>query len=258
MTLAVHDDTAELRALMKGPDSGVPKYLRLRSSLAAAISGGRWKPGVKIPTEDRLTEATGLSLGTVQKALRTLADDGLIVRRQGMGTFVARAERPMNAPFYHCRFLDDNGELLPIFPKFVRRGPASAEGPWSGHLPGENVLCIERVFSIDNEFAIYTHLYFDAHRLPALAKASPAKLNSANLKDLIAREHHVALARFSETLGVRAFPADVCAAIGVKPRTSGAVLEIVAYDRHGQAVYFQDLFIPPTERRLFISTGDRA
>jgi GntR family transcriptional regulator len=245
-------ETIELRDLMRGPDNGVPKYLRLRNSLATAISGGRWKAGAKIPTEDRLTEATGLSLGTVQKALKVLADDGLVVRRQGMGTFVASGESPMNAPFYHCRFLGDDGEQLPIFSKFARRHAAIGQGEWLKHLAGD-IVCLERVFSIANEFSIYTHLYFSASRLPVLANAPAAKLSGVNMKDLIAREHHVPLTRFSENLVVSVFPAHVCTAIGVKAKTSGAVLEIVARDRQGDAVYFQELFIPPTERRLFIA-----
>ena len=65
-----------LPRLMDGPDTGVPKYLRLRNALAGAISDGHWKAGARIPTEERLTEATGLSLGTVQRALRTLERDG--------------------------------------------------------------------------------------------------------------------------------------------------------------------------------------
>ncbi len=251
---AIPSEMAELRDLMRGPDSGAPKYLRLRNSLAAAIAEGRWKSGARIPTEDRLTEATGLSLGTVQKALRALADEGLVVRRQGMGTFVASGESPMNAPFYHCRFLDDDGQQLPIFSKFARRHPATGKGEWSKHLAGRDIMSLERVFSINSEFLIYTHLYFDANRLPVLATATAAKLSGVNMKDLIAREHHVPLARFSENLVVSVFPPHVCQAIGVKPRTSGAVLEIVARDRQGGAVYFQDLFIPPTERRLFIAS----
>ena len=247
-------ESAELRDLMRGAGNGVPKYLRLRNSLATAISGGRWKAGAKIPTEDRLTEATGLSLGTVQKALKTLADDGLVVRRQGMGTFVASAGSPMNAPFYHCRFLDGDGQLLPIFSKFARRHAATGKGEWAKHLAGPDIVCLERVFSIGNEFSIYTHLYFDANRLPALATAPAAKLNGVNMKALIAREHHVPLKRFSENLLVAVFPPHVCAAIGMKPKTSGAVLEIVGRDRQGEAVYFQELFIPPTERRLFIAS----
>ena len=248
------NEPVDLRTLMRGPDNGVPKYLRLRNSLATAISDGRWKSGAKIPTEDRLTEATGLSLGTVQKALKTLADDGLVVRRQGMGTFVASGESLMNSPFYHCRFLDDDGQQLPIFSKFACRHAATRKGEWSRHLSGRDIVCLERVFSINNEFSIYTHLYFDANRLPALAHAPGAKLSGVNMKDLIAREHHVPLTRFSENLVVSVFPPHVCAAIGAKSKTSGAVLEIVARDRQGEPVYFQDLFIPPTERRLFIAS----
>jgi GntR family transcriptional regulator len=233
--------------------TGVPKYLQLRNSLAAAISAGRWKAGARFPTEERLTEATGMSLGTVQKALKSLADEGLVVRRQGMGTFVATGESPMNAPFYHCRFLDENGELLPIYSQFVRRHAAEGKGEWSKHLAGHQLTCIERIFSINNEFSIYTNLYFDALRLPMLAKAPAAKLNGANLKSLITREAHLPLARFTENLAVAVFPPHVCEAIEVKPKTSGAVLEIVASDREGAPVYFQELYVPPTERRLFIA-----
>ena len=252
--MAPDPELTHLRGLMSGPDTGVPKYLRLRNSLTAAIAEGHWKAGAKIPTEERLTEATGLSLGTVQRALRTLARDGIVVRRHGMGTFVSSDAAPMNAPFYHCRFLDDDGELLPIFSKFVRRRPVESAGPWSRHLGESGIVCIERTFSINGEFSVYTHLYFDARRLPALASAPAGKLSGVNVKNLIVREQHIPLARFSETLGVAVFPAHVCAAIGVKAKTSGAVLEIVARDRKGEAVYFQDLHIPPTPRRLVVAT----
>ena len=251
--MAPDKELALLRGLMSGPDTGVPKYLRLRNSLAAAVSEGHWKAGARIPTEEHLTQATGLSLGTVQRALRTLARDGLVVRRHGMGTFVSSDEAPMHAPFYHCRFLDEDGKLLPIFSKFVRRQPAPRAGPWSRYLGEIGIVCIERTFSINGEFLIYTHLYFDERRLPALAKAPAARLSGVNVKALIAREHHIPLARFSETLGVAVFPSHVCTAIGVKAKTAGAILEIVARDRQGEAVYFQDLHIPPTARRLFIA-----
>ena len=40
----------------------------------------------------------------------------------------------------------------------------------------------------------------------------------------------------------------------MKRSTAGAVLEIAAYDRAGEAVYLQDLFVPPSPRRLFIAS----
>lgn len=245
---------SQLRNLTVAAQPGVPKYLQLRSALANEIGAGRWKSGSQLPTEDDLTSATGLSLGTVQRALRALVDDGLVVRRQGQGTFVADANRPMNAPFYHCRFLDDSGrELLPIYSTVLSRKPAAGSGPWSQFISGDAVLCIERVFSINHEFDIYTHLYIDGARFPTFAETPLTRLHGVNFKDLLAHDYHLQLARFSENLTVAVFPPAICAALNVKRGTSGAVLEIVAYDRQGTPVYFQDLLIPPTKRRLFIS-----
>lgn len=236
------------------PQEGVPKYLQLRHALAAEIAAGRWKSGEKIPTEDHLTGTTGLSLGTVQRALRALAEDGLVVRRQGMGTFVADGERPMSAPFMHCRFLGEDGRTpLPIYSRVLQRRLLAGTGAWRPLFEaGARVLCIERVFSIDNAFRIYTHLYLDAARFPALASMPLAGLNGVNFKDLLARDYQLSLARFSETLGVAVFPPAVCREIGVKRGTSGARLEIVAYDRRGAPVYLQDLLIPPNSRRLLL------
>lgn len=232
---------------------GMPKYLLLRNTLAEAISGGRWAAGERIPSEDTLVEMTGLSLGTVQRSLRILVDESRLVRKHGTGTFVAAAVAPMKAPFQHCRFMDEaSGEVLPIYSKVVQRRPATLDGPWSAHLAAGRIFCIERLFSINNEFTIYTHLYFNRDRFPQLVEVALDTLSNINLKDLLAREFHHPLAKFSEMLSVRQFPDYVCSAIKAKPATSGGVMEIFAYDRQGEGVYFQDLFIPPNNRRLVV------
>lgn len=252
--MSSHPQRARAIQVEGAPSGGVPKYLQLRHRLAAQIAEGRWKPGERIPTEDSLTETTGLSLGTVQRALRALAEDGLVVRRQGMGSFVVDRERPMSAPFMHCRFLGDDGRTpLPIYSKVLaRRHAAPAEAARAVLGADAKLLCIERVFSIAGEFRIFTHLYLDAARFPALAETPLSGLDGVNVKDLLARDYHLSLARFSETLDVTAFPAAVCRAIGAKRGTTGARLEIVAYDRRGEPVYLQDLYIPPNRRRLVV------
>ena len=233
---------------------GMPKYLLLRNTLAEAISGGRWAAGERIPSEDTLVEMTGLSLGTVQRSLRILVDESRLVRKHGTGTFVAAAVAPMKAPFQHCRFMDEaSGEVLPIYSKVVQRRPATLDGPWSAHLAASSIFCIERLFSINKEFTIYTHLYFNRDRFPKLVEVELDKLSNINLKDLLSREFHHPLAKFSEMLSVRQFPDYVCSAIKAKPATSGGVMEIFAYDGQGEGVYFQDLFIPPNNRRLLVA-----
>lgn len=243
-----------LPARLEGAGSaGLPKYVRLRNALAEAISEGRLPAGEKLPPEDALTQVAGLSLGTVQKALGSLVDDGLVVRKQGMGTFVTGGEKPMNAPFQHCRFMDEGSrDPLPIFSRVVRRSLAVKAGAWSPHLRGARIVCIERIFSINNEFNIYTYLYLDGARFPSVEEMPEETFNGVNFKDLLTREYHHAPVRYTENLAVRGFSAAICKAIGVAPHTSGGVLEIVAFDRRGDALYFQDLWIPPNDKRVLV------
>ncbi len=57
--------------------------------LEAEINSGRMLPGNRLPTEQQLMEAMGVSRTVVREALAALKADGLIVIRQGAGAFVA-------------------------------------------------------------------------------------------------------------------------------------------------------------------------
>jgi GntR family transcriptional regulator len=69
-----------------------PLYQEVRAQLKQQIDRGFWKPGDLLPTEPELGEQFGVSAGTVKQALLSLARDGLIIRRAGKGTFVARLD----------------------------------------------------------------------------------------------------------------------------------------------------------------------
>jgi GntR family transcriptional regulator len=66
-----------------------PLYHQLETALKARLESGEWPPGAQFPNEERLCEDYGVSRVTVRQALRELVQRGLIVRRQGRGTFVA-------------------------------------------------------------------------------------------------------------------------------------------------------------------------
>ena len=83
-----------------------PKHEKLCRAFASAISQGFWASGARLPTEAELAEVTPCSLGTIQRALRKLAADGLIERRRGSGTIVASLSRVVEQP-WHMRFFDD-------------------------------------------------------------------------------------------------------------------------------------------------------
>jgi len=67
-----------------------PRYAVLAETLRDGIRAGRWQPGDLLPSEAMLCEQFGVSRGTVVKAIGVLLAEGLLQRRQGVGTFVAR------------------------------------------------------------------------------------------------------------------------------------------------------------------------
>ncbi|MEV4415126.1 substrate-binding domain-containing protein [Catellatospora sp. NPDC049609] len=72
------------------------KFQQLAADLRRGILAGEWAAGTKLPTESQLAADTGLSLTTIRKAYDELVTQGLVIRRQGAGSFVAAA-RPRPA-----------------------------------------------------------------------------------------------------------------------------------------------------------------
>jgi GntR family transcriptional repressor for pyruvate dehydrogenase complex len=63
--------------------------------LAADITYGNLAPGTKLPTEQEMIAATGVSRTVVREAVAALRAEGLVMTRQGVGAFVAdTARRP--------------------------------------------------------------------------------------------------------------------------------------------------------------------
>ena len=62
---------------------------RLAALLAAQVEGGALRPGDRLPSEQQLAEAHGVSRTVVREAVHQLKSRGLLVSRQGSGVFVA-------------------------------------------------------------------------------------------------------------------------------------------------------------------------
>jgi GntR family transcriptional regulator len=70
-------------------DNHIPLHYQLKEILQEMIENEVLKPGESIPTERELCEIQGISRMTVNKAIMSLVNEGLIYREQGKGTFVS-------------------------------------------------------------------------------------------------------------------------------------------------------------------------
>jgi GntR family transcriptional regulator len=75
-------------------DNGVPIYVQLRDQIAAAIGRGDLQPGAQLPTMREVAVALKIDLNTVQRAYAELEAEGLLIKVQGRGSFVADRPRP--------------------------------------------------------------------------------------------------------------------------------------------------------------------
>lgn len=73
-----------------------PLYEQMKAEIKARIERGEWPINFRIPSENELVEMLGVSRMTAHRALRELASEGVIVRVQGRGSFVAPKKRRAN------------------------------------------------------------------------------------------------------------------------------------------------------------------
>lgn len=102
----------------------IPLYSRIKGAIRRQVEDGSLAPGDRAPSERELAERYGVSRMTARHALSELAHEGMLVRLQGQGTFVAD------------RKVEHSVSELVGFSEDMRR---------RGLLPGSATLAVERI-----------------------------------------------------------------------------------------------------------------
>lgn len=234
---------------------GLPKYIQLKEAMIAAIEDGYWKQGEKIPAEVEITRTTPFSLGTVQKALKALVDEGILDRIQGAGTFVIEKRRRMSRT-WHCRFANsDKNSFLPVFPKVVLKKRVVIDTPWAELLQSDEtgLVQIDRKMQIGNEFSIYCKIYLSNNKFSGFLSKKITELEKFNFKTLLRRDYNVTITHMSYFLRITQLPDYICRIIEISEGSVGLIYEIIASSGYKNPIYYQELYIPQNDLRLHIS-----
>jgi len=71
-------------------ETDIPLYYQLVNIIKRNITAGTLKPGDILPSESEMCKNFDISRSTVRQAVSMLEDEGLVVRKQGRGTYVAQ------------------------------------------------------------------------------------------------------------------------------------------------------------------------
>lgn len=74
---------------MVQPVPHIAPYARIKRHVMSRIESGEWAIATRVPSENQLAAEFGVSRMTARRALLDLAQEGWLVRSQGLGTFVA-------------------------------------------------------------------------------------------------------------------------------------------------------------------------
>ena len=134
----------------------MPKNLheRLKALIAAA------RPGERLPSEPKLARQLGVSRATLREAMRVFETRGLIWRRQGVGTFVARPTPVLESGLEVLESIERMAGRagLPVVMGELDVAPETASPEVAKRLnlePGASVLRVRRVMLVDERPAAY-------------------------------------------------------------------------------------------------------
>ena len=241
---------------VEGGQSGSPKakHRQISERILSAIEAGRWLPGDQLPAEDQLAAETGASLGTVQRALRSLVAMGVVERHHGKGTFVSGA-RAQEQQLLHFRFMAEGGtQLLPVYFRITGVETTRESGPWSQFLdsPDGEYIHIHRIVSVNDEFEVFSEIYLPADRFSELARMSETTLNGVSFRDMLAERFNAPTLNTRQTMACQPLPPRVSRLLNVTPGQYGIVWVIGGMSYRDAPITWQRIFVPPSDRVIEI------
>ena len=241
------------------PFKGRRVYLLLRDR----ILGGELAPGERLPGEPSLAAAHGVARVTVRRALDRLAEDGLILRKPGSGTFVRE-------PAVAKPVVTDLANVLSHLVEMGRRTgvrllsfgyglPGAAIADAMRLEPGERTQRSIRVRLIDDE--PFSHLTTHVPERVGLTY-SEQDLAATPLLGLLERSG-IVVDRASQSVSAALAGPEVAAALGLEVGAPLIALTRTVFEaggscvEHLQALYRPDRYAFESELRRRGRSGDR-
>ena len=213
-------------------DSVVPKHQQLRTILAE-LATTHLRPGDMLPSERQLCADYGVSRITVREALGQLVSEGLLVRTQGKGTFVAH--RPARSRLHIASFQEDM-RRMGLEPSTVVLTAARATPPAHTverlRLPPQGTAYhVRRLRLADRAPMSVDDAWYSAELLPDLDRLDL----QASLYDILARHYGRPIDHAEQTVSAGLAGEEIGRLLGIP--ASGPVLKFdrVSYSR-GDAV----------------------
>ena len=229
-----------------------PSYAQLVRILQEQIAVGRLRPGDRLPSESQLCEHHGVSRMTIRRAINILVEQGLVITKQGQGTFI----KPMQ--FWAATFSlgqlqnllsDDNGIRIRILEASIdlARGRVTRK---MAIKRGQRILFIRRLILSQDKPIMYhrEYLIYDPSR-PIVE----SELEVTSLKGLFEGTNNSFIKRSMLSIEATVLKNEEAQLLQAPAATAAFNIEHLFYDFEDQPVSW-GWFICPGDNLRFTTT----
>lgn len=221
----------------------VPLYIQIAEGFLDRIESGELSPGDRLPSERELSQMLGVNRMTLRRALQLLESQGLLLRRQGDGTYVAepKIERQAGQLVPFTRGMQRRGYLPGAKVISLEKRPAEAAIAKELGLPvSAAVYYVRRLRLINREPVMLERLTIPAHRFPQFECFD---LSARSVYDVMEKEYGVTVVRARQSLEPVVATEYEAELLGVMPGDPLMLEQRLGFDQGGRPVeYGRDLY----------------
>jgi DNA-binding GntR family transcriptional regulator len=224
-----------MRSFSLDRNGTVPVHSQLAQQLEQAIDQGALPPGTLLLNEVDLAEALDLSRPTIRRAIQSLAQKGLVVRRRGIGTRVVHPKTPH--------------EVTSLYDDLARNGqkPSTEVLTFSMHPASQRIAELLAIDVGDEVLELKRLRFADSERIAVLTSFLPAwvvgfgeeDLATRGLSDLI-RNQGITVHSAHQMIGARTASPEESMMLEEPLGAPLLTMEKVTFDDHGKVVEFGD------------------
>lgn len=224
----------------------LPRHVQISERLIREIASGLLPDGTRLPPERDMARDLDVAVGTLRKALSTLEEAGVLVRKQGSGNYVRRKSRVSSLYSQFRLELSEGGGLPTAQLLSVIEQTALPDGV-TFDLPGP-VLRIERERFLDNQPIAYERIWIERPDI-SLADAKISDSLYAWYQDALG----MIITRVEDRVSVSALPASVTLNTVSEGECVGFI-ERFAWDQTARPAEYSQTWFDPEKARFFSRT----
>lgn len=231
-----------------------PLYRQIAEQLRDRILNGEYPMNSRIPTENELAGALGVSRPTVRQALDLLEQEGRLIRIKGSGTFAAQPRVIHESTRFVIGYKEEsrkNHKLLHTMVVSIEVEEATELVSEMLHLRyGEKVTRLTRVRHLENMYdgapVVYTTVYVPYQLFPDMAQID---FTNTSFYEML-EEHELPVVHSIQRLEVRTPPAEIAAGLNITPFEPTIYIMSLGYTADERPIEYSESYYPAS-RSMF-------